>query len=108
MLKVRLHVDQMHPIIPNVYQIFPAAEDQENYANLQQAETVESHFSEVLNKKLESSSAPEVPTDDVAGPDKSPLPTMVKGFSTMNRPVSERSLPRHSGRIKRPRRRLDF
>ncbi|GFQ98638.1 uncharacterized protein K02A2.6 [Trichonephila clavata] len=65
---VRQHVDQirlvgdqvLENIIPIIHQRFPSAEVRENNTNVQHAETTETP--KVLNKKLGSSTVPEVPS----------------------------------------------
>ncbi|GFQ97795.1 uncharacterized protein K02A2.6 [Trichonephila clavata] len=84
---------------------FPSAEVRENNSDIQHAETAED-ISKDPNKELGSSSVPGVPSTDVVVPDLSQSSATETDSETRSPPVSDRPLPRRSGRIRRPPERL--
>ncbi|GBN68939.1 Transposon Tf2-6 polyprotein [Araneus ventricosus] len=114
---VRRHVDQIRPVgdhvqenafILNVHHRFSATGVRESNQNLQHAETAENPSSQVPNKEQGSSSTSAVPSTDVPAHD-SPASDVQLDSSQMRSPpvpASPRQVPRRSGRIRRPPKRL--
>ncbi|GBM91600.1 Uncharacterized protein K02A2.6 [Araneus ventricosus] len=116
---VRRHVDQIRPVgdhvqendfIPNVHRRFSATDVRESNQNLQHAETAENPSSQVPNEEQGSSSTSAVPSTDVPAHDSPPSDVQLDSSSMRSPPVpaSPRQVPRCSGRIRRPPKRLDL
>ncbi|GBN92806.1 hypothetical protein AVEN_52800-1, partial [Araneus ventricosus] len=116
---VRRHVDQIRPVgdhvqendfIPNVHRRFPSTDVRESNQNLQHAETAENPSSQVPNEEQGSSSTSAVPSTDVPDHDSPPSDVQLDSSQMRSPPVpaSPRQVPRRSGRIRRPPKRLDL
>ncbi|GBM87345.1 Uncharacterized protein K02A2.6 [Araneus ventricosus] len=116
---VRRHVDQIRPVgdhvqendfIPNVHRRFSATDVRESNQNLQHAETAENPSSQVPNEEQGSSSTSAVPSTDVPAHDSPPSDVQLDSSQMRSPPVpaSPRQVPRRSGRIRRPPKRLDI
>ncbi|GBO24037.1 Transposon Tf2-8 polyprotein [Araneus ventricosus] len=116
---VRRHVDQIRPVgdhvqendfIPNVHRRFPSTDVRESNQNLQYAETAENPSSQVPNEEQGSSSTSAVPSTDVPAHDSPPSDVQLDSSQMRSPPVpaSPRQVPRRSGRIRRPPKRLDL
>ncbi|GBN53341.1 hypothetical protein AVEN_221593-1 [Araneus ventricosus] len=113
---VRRHVDQIHPVgdhvqknyfIPNVHRRFSAANVRESNSNLQHTENPSSR---VPNEEQGPSFTSAVPSNDVPAHDSPTSDVQLDSFSMRSPPVltSPSQVPRHSGRIRRPPKRLDL
>ncbi|GBM69241.1 Uncharacterized protein K02A2.6 [Araneus ventricosus] len=116
---VRRHVDQIRPVgdhvqendfIPNVHRRFPSTDVRESNQNLQYAETAENPSSQVPNEEQGSSSTSAVPSTDVPAHDSPPSDVQLDSSQMRSPPVpaSPKQVPRRSGRIRRPPKRLDL
>ncbi|GBM07216.1 Uncharacterized protein K02A2.6 [Araneus ventricosus] len=116
---VRRHVDQIRPVgdhvqendfIPNIHRRFPSTDVRESNQNLQYAETAENPSSQVPNEEQGSSSTSAVPSTDVPAHDSPPSDVQLDSSQMRSPPVpaSPRQVPRRSGRIRRPPKRLDL